>query len=128
MLNQQRNIIGPLSKRRQFNREHLQAIIQILAKVAFFYHRLQVLIGRCDHAYVDANRLAASHSLERAVLQQSQDLCLRRAVISPISSKKIVPPLICSNFPMWRLSAPVKEPRSCPKIRFPEVSPAGRHN
>ena len=35
--------------------------------------------------------------------------------MSPISSRKSVPPAACSNFPMWRVAAPVKEPFSWPK-------------
>ena len=35
--------------------------------------------------------------------------------ISPISSRKIVPPLASSKRPMRRCDAPVKEPFSCPK-------------
>ena len=34
---------------------------------------------------------------------------------SPISSRKIVPPFASSKRPFFRLSAPVKAPRSCPK-------------
>src|SRR2546425_3667076 len=35
--------------------------------------------------------------------------------ISPISSRKSVPPLACSNLPFFCATAPVKAPRSCPK-------------
>ena len=35
--------------------------------------------------------------------------------MSPISSKKSVPPLACSNLPILLSTAPVKDPFSCPK-------------
>ena len=35
--------------------------------------------------------------------------------MSPISSRNKEPPLDCSNLPFLSLSAPVKEPFSCPK-------------
>ena len=35
--------------------------------------------------------------------------------MSPISSRKMVPPLACSNFPCLSLIAPVKDPFTCPK-------------
>ncbi len=38
-----------------------------------------------------------------------------RADMSPISSRKIVPPSAATNLPVWRRSAPVKLPFSWPK-------------
>jgi hypothetical protein len=44
--------------------------------------------------------------------------------MSPISSRKSVPRCACSNLPVWRCAAPVKEPFSWPKSSL-SISSAG---
>jgi hypothetical protein len=45
-----------------------------------------------NHANADANGLLASDALQFAVLQDAEQLGLRRLCRSPTSSRKIVPP------------------------------------
>ena len=67
------------------------------------------------HAHVHGDGLVAAEALDGLFLQDAQQFGLRVGVMSPISSRKIVPPLACSKRPMRRAAAPVKAPRSWPK-------------
>ena len=55
---------------------------------------------------------------DAAVNRPSTFTCVVES-ISPISSRKIVPPLACSKRPMRRSTAPVNDPFSCPKSGCP---------
>ena len=52
----------------------------------------------------------AAHALERAILQHAQQQELRAGAISPISSRKSVPPRASSNRPRFNFAAPVNAP------------------
>ncbi len=56
-----------------------------------------------------------ANALHLMRLQYPQDLACASAFISPISSRKIVPPFAASNAPSRAILAPVNAPRSCPK-------------
>jgi hypothetical protein len=45
---QRRNILTPLAQRRQFERDHIQAVIQILAKRAAPDLGRQIAVGGCE--------------------------------------------------------------------------------
>ncbi len=78
VFHQDRDVIRTIAQRRQLNRENVQPIEQVLTKLALLDEQFQVSVCRGDHAHVNLHRLIASHSLERAVLQQSQHLRLCR--------------------------------------------------
>src|SRR6185295_16080855 len=54
------------------------SIVEIVAERAARHRFLQVLVRRADDAYVDRNLRAAADALERALLQETQQLGLQR--------------------------------------------------
>src|SRR6266478_7291281 len=69
--NQQGNVLPPLPQRRNTDREHVQAVVQIAAKLALVDHFLQVTVGGGDQAHVDLPGVGASYSFEFTFLQSS---------------------------------------------------------
>ncbi len=76
MLNQVRDILAPLAQRRNANLDHLDAEVQVLAKLALGDHRFEVLVGRRDDPDVGGERLIAADPLELLLLQHAQELGL----------------------------------------------------
>src|SRR6478672_6375522 len=72
-----RNVLDPLAKRRDPERNRAQTEIQILPEAARCRLGPEIAIGRRDHANVDANRARATHSLELLLLQHAKQLCLQ---------------------------------------------------
>src|SRR6185295_11134421 len=73
---QPRDVLRPVSKRRQVNRIHTQAIVQVSPKRSGGDRRLQVAMGGGDHAHVDTLRARRSDALELAFLQHAEELHL----------------------------------------------------
>ena len=71
------NVVFPLMKRRQMERDAANAIVQITPKAILGNHRVQILIGRRDDANIDLERFIAADALKLAVLQEPQHLGLR---------------------------------------------------
>src|SRR6185369_9530165 len=69
---QQRNVLAPLAKRRDLNREDVESIEKILAELLFLDHGPKVAMGRGDESHVDLNRLRASQPLELPLLDGTQ--------------------------------------------------------
>ena len=75
---QQRNIFAPFSQRRQFQRDHVQAIKQVFSKRAIRAHLIEIAMRSRDDAHVHIHRLRRAHGPHRAVLQHTQQLRLKR--------------------------------------------------
>ena len=109
------DILDPLTQRGQADWKHMQPIEQVLSELAVRNEPGQILIRRSDDADVYFNVLLSAYTLELSVLAETRSNLICIAVeISPISSKKSVPPSACSNLPFFCAIAPVKAPRSCP--------------
>ena len=67
MLRQQRNILPPLTQGRQLQGKDIQTVKQVFTKQAVARPRLEVLMGRRDHANVCAQGLMPANPVERAV-------------------------------------------------------------
>ncbi|MCY1431760.1 hypothetical protein D9M71_477360 [compost metagenome] len=78
LVHQQRDVFHPLTQRCHFDREHVQAVVQVFAEGAVLDHGFEVLVRRSDDAHVDALGLVATHALEGALLQHTQQLDLHR--------------------------------------------------
>ncbi len=63
-----RDVFAPHPQRRNGQRQHVQAIEQILAEMPGFDPVEQFAIGRGDDADVDLHRLAAADRFDRAFL------------------------------------------------------------
>ena len=78
MLDQHRDVLAPLAQRRHLDRNDVEAIEQILAKLAVGDQLAQVAVGGGNHAHVDALRALGAERLELALLQHAQQLRLHR--------------------------------------------------
>ena len=75
-----RDVLAPLAQRGHADRHDAQAIEEILAELAVGDQLVETAVGRRDDADRDANRLLAADALQLAVLQDAQQLGLRRLV------------------------------------------------
>src|SRR5208282_2291659 len=69
---QQRNILPAISKGRDADGKHVQAVIEIVAELPVGDHLLEVAVGRRYKPYVDFARMRAAQALEFALLQDAQ--------------------------------------------------------
>lgn len=53
MLGENGDVVAAITQRRQLNREHIEPVIQVHAKLTILDHLRQVLVRRGDNAYVD---------------------------------------------------------------------------
>ena len=79
MRDQGKNVFPSLSKCRYCDREDIQTIVQIAAKLTSRYHVDQILIGRCNQPDIDFMGLTISRSFELLFLQHAQQLGLQRS-------------------------------------------------
>jgi len=91
-----------------------EAVEEVFAELAGGPLGRELPVRRRDDPHVDLHRLVASDALERALLQEAQELDLDRREISPISSRKEGAAVGLLEAPSRRPSAPVNAPRSCP--------------
>lgn len=75
-LHQQGNILRPLAQGRQVDREDVQPIVEIAAKLAIGDHLLKIAVGGGDQAHVGMNQLIAAETLELLLLQYAQQFRL----------------------------------------------------
>src|SRR6185437_6058671 len=71
-----RNVLAPISQRRDFDHNGFEPIEQIFAKATFPRQAIQLLapqMGRGDHSHIGLLRLGRSRGLEFALLQESQE-------------------------------------------------------
>src|SRR5262245_51189447 len=74
------NILRPLAKRRNANRNDAQAVIQIFAELVLRDQVCEVAVRCGNDPHRNADRLFAADSLELALLQHAQQFGLRRFV------------------------------------------------
>ena len=98
------------AERRQFDSPARAAGSTGPREATFAAHALEVLVRRGDDAHVDAHLPSAADRHHQAVLQHAQDLRLQSSAMSPISSRKIVPPCASSKWPRRACRAPVTRP------------------
>src|SRR5262245_26587735 len=80
VLDEQGNVFRAFAQGGQLQRKDVQSVEEVCSELAPRDGLFQISIGRGDHSDVGADRTAASHALELAFLQDSQqrDLGLRR--------------------------------------------------
>src|SRR5882672_1761847 len=66
------------AQRRNADRHFVDAIVQVLPESVRRDARVEVAVGRADHAHVDRDRFPPAYPLERALLQEAQQLRLQR--------------------------------------------------
>ena len=112
VLDQERDVARALAQRRQADRHHVQAVVEILAKGAGRDLLLQIAVGRGDQPHVDADRLDAAHALELALLQGAQQLHLHLDGDRADLVEEQRAAVASSKRPGFEPTAPVKAPRS----------------
>ena len=73
---EERDVLGPLAKGRQLNRENVQPVVEVGAKRSRVDQLLQRTIRRGDDPDVTPNRLRAAEPLEFLLLQHPEQLRL----------------------------------------------------
>src|ERR1700693_1265505 len=76
MLHQERDVFGSLAQGRNENRENIQAIVKIAAKLFFQNHFFQIAMSRRHYSNVDFLRVRASQAFELSLLQDTKQFGL----------------------------------------------------
>ena len=74
---QRRDVLAAFAQRRQVDRHHVEAIVQVVAETAGLDLVFQELIGRRHDARIDADGAALADALELVLLQHAQQLDLQ---------------------------------------------------
>jgi len=102
ILDEQRDVSAPLTKRRHMDGEHIQAVEQILTETALRNRRIQIPVVAASNAYINRD------GSEPPIRSNVRSWSARKSATwvsggnSPISSKKSVPPSADSNRPIRR--------------------------
>src|SRR5205814_3928465 len=78
IFSKQRNVPGAITQRRHLDFYHRNAEVEVLTKSAFAHHLFQIAIGRADHAHIYRVLRVGAKTRSRALLQDSEQLCLKR--------------------------------------------------
>src|SRR6266566_842822 len=78
VLDERREVVAPLSKRRERDREHAQPIVQIAAELARLDHAPEVAVRGGDDADVEPPHAGGAERPHLAVLHDAQELRLER--------------------------------------------------
>src|SRR5690606_20805372 len=76
VLDEQRDVAGPLAQRWDLQRDDVQAVVQVLAEVPALDLLLEIAVRRRDQPDVYLERLDATDPLELALLDRAQELDL----------------------------------------------------
>ena len=76
-IHQAGNILLTLAQRRDLQRNHIQAIVEVAAERAFFHRIQQIAVGSGDDAHVDLDGMGRADSHHFALLQHAQQAGLR---------------------------------------------------
>ncbi len=122
---QKRDVGRPLAQSRHIDRDTGQAEIEILTEFAGARHRLQVAVTRRDHLHIDSSVApwflrhgAPAHPRALAAI-----VTAAQRSMSPISSRKRVPPPASSKRPLWRLCIRERAAGHDQQLRLDQVRP-----
>src|SRR5262245_12913422 len=77
MVDEEGNILDPLTQRGDFDHEYRDAIVKVLPERPPRYRRFEVAVGRRDEPYVRPDRLSSADLRELAHLYDAQELTLK---------------------------------------------------
>jgi hypothetical protein len=72
-----KNVLGTLAKRRDLDRNYVQAIVEVLAKLTGLNAFIQFAIGRCYDANIDALALRSANRPNLPILKYTQEFALQ---------------------------------------------------
>ena len=88
------------------------------------------LVAQIRRTSIGRSRVSPTRVMARFWSARKSLACKCNGIL-PISSKKSVPPLACSNLPIWSACASVKAPLTCPKSSLSKsvsvMAPASTH-
>jgi hypothetical protein len=73
---ERRDVLEPLTERRNVDVEHVQPIVEVGAKLTVCHRAVQVPVRRRNHAHVGSHRTRAAQPHELTLLQHAQELRL----------------------------------------------------
>src|SRR5437879_12834950 len=77
-MREQGGVAFALAQRRNRDDDFGKPVVEVLAETAFPDHGAQILVGRAHDAHVYGNLFPAAEALDRAPLEEAQDLRLQR--------------------------------------------------
>ena len=75
---QQWNVLAPVFERWQVDRDNVQAVVEIAAKLVAIHHVFQFGAGRRNNAHIHLYGLGAADPFELSLLKNAQQLHLQR--------------------------------------------------
>ena len=76
----QDDVAGALAQGRQVQGDDVESLVEVQAEASLAHHLLEVAVRRGDDAHVDGDRLVATHALNAALAEHTQQLYLSRDV------------------------------------------------
>src|SRR5438270_2807078 len=73
---EQRDVFMTSAQRRNLNRYHAYAVVEIRAECLFLHHLVKIAIGSSNHAHIDWNFRSATDGTNGAFLQCPQEFYL----------------------------------------------------
>ncbi|MDR8732335.1 hypothetical protein FEQ05_05728 [Burkholderia pseudomultivorans] len=122
MAREQRNVVAALAQRRQAQPDHVEPVIQVLAKQPLPHARFEILVRRGDHAHVRAQRIVAADAIELPVRQHAQQarLQVERHVADFVEEQRAVLGLLEAALPR-RLRAGERAALVAEQLGFEQV-------
>jgi hypothetical protein len=72
------NILAALPQWRHLEGDHVDAVVQILAKFTLFHLTVEIEVGRANHACRKRHGLLTAHPKEASLIKEPQQLGLKR--------------------------------------------------
>ncbi|MNP35512.1 hypothetical protein D3C76_1288470 [compost metagenome] len=88
VLHQRGQAVEAFAQRRNVQRQHVQAVIQVLAKLPAGAEFGQVNLGRADHPHVEVHLFIAAYATEATILQEAQQFHLQARAHFPDTIEK----------------------------------------
>jgi hypothetical protein len=113
-LHQVRDVLPPVAKRGERQRQHVETVVQVLTEFPVRDHLLEVTLATRENTDVDRHQPDAPQALHSSILQYAKQLHLhtQRHVVDVVEEDRATSAI--SKRPGRSLIAPVKAPRSCP--------------
>src|SRR5215213_2923558 len=80
VVDQNRNVVASLPKRWNVNRQHVDAVIEIVTEATVSHHRAQVAICGGDHAHVHVHFVCTTNAPDLSLLKRAQEFGLHADV------------------------------------------------
>ena len=74
---ERRDVLAPFTQRRKAQADHVDAVVEVLAKQALLHARLELLVRGGDHAHVRRERRVPADAVELAIGKHAQQACLQ---------------------------------------------------